>query len=132
MSLLDAYCQDFGMSAAEVRAAGERSSPDAAQSSSIDSTSRSSSADASAALADANRDPALDAQSVGGLSDEARSELGQAVRAVHGADSVTLPGAMFNRPVNPFVLYQVVRWQRAKARQVWPASWSRHCMLNGP
>jgi hypothetical protein len=29
-----------------------------------------------------------------------------------------LPGAIFQRPVNPQVLYQVVRWQRAKRRAV--------------
>ena len=28
-----------------------------------------------------------------------------------------LPGHIFQRPVNPQLLYQVVRWQRAKARK---------------
>jgi hypothetical protein len=32
--------------------------------------------------------------------------------------TVTLPGVIFRRPVNPKVLYQVVRWQRAKSRAV--------------
>ena len=32
--------------------------------------------------------------------------------------TVVLPGRLFNRPVNPFLLYQVVRWQRAKKRAV--------------
>lgn len=32
--------------------------------------------------------------------------------------SATLRGSLFNRPVNQVLLYQVVRWQRAKRRQV--------------
>ena len=46
-------------------------------------------------------------------------ERGVTVRAAQEhTNMVTLPGAVFNRPVNPFVLYQVVRWQRAKRREV--------------
>jgi hypothetical protein len=39
---------------------------------------------------------------------------------VQGRDPtlVTLRGAIFNRPINPVVLHQVVRWQRAKRRKV--------------
>jgi hypothetical protein len=37
---------------------------------------------------------------------------------VGGFEQVVLPGAIFQRPVNPQVLYQVVRWQRAKRRAV--------------
>lgn len=35
-----------------------------------------------------------------------------------GCATELLPGHIFSRPVNPQLLYQVVRWQRAKARKV--------------
>jgi hypothetical protein len=43
---------------------------------------------------------------------------GSNAAAPDSCKKVTLPGSIFNRPVNPFLLYQVVRWQRAKRRRV--------------
>ena len=70
-------------------------------------------------VAAAALDAVAGAEAAAGSVVAGAAERGLTVRAAQQhTNMVTLPGAVFNRPVNPFVLYQVVRWQRAKRREV--------------